>query len=114
MALTAEVQHDRTATAKAPGADIRESAPKAAKLPEAPLGVDPWWEEREELKGPLRKTFGAGSPQEVAAGKNTDSDIYIPAVGPRDLVTYVAGRTVDVPTHVHSHACIYMLAHTHT
>ena len=37
--------------------DIRESAPKARKLPEAPLGIDPWWEEREELKRPLRKMF---------------------------------------------------------
>lgn len=51
------VQRDRTATAKAPGVDIRESAPKARKLPEAPLGVDPWWEEREELKRPPRKMF---------------------------------------------------------
>jgi hypothetical protein len=34
---------------------------KARKPPEAPLGLDPWWEEREELERPLRKMLGVGS-----------------------------------------------------
>lgn len=40
------VQHDKTATAKTPGADIRAAAPKARKLPEDPVGLDPLWEQR--------------------------------------------------------------------
>ena len=55
---------DRTAAAKGLGADIRESALKARELPEAPLGTDPWWEEREEPERPLRKMFGAESLRE--------------------------------------------------